>query len=55
MHFTRKTIAASVIVALAAITTTWSVMLSQPSIAKNTEVGIGGGGAELPTRMTALW
>jgi hypothetical protein len=56
MHFIRKIIiTASVIVVLAAITTTWSVsMLSQPSIAKKAEIGIGGGG-ELPTRMTPLW
>jgi hypothetical protein len=56
VHFMRKIIAASVIVVLAAITTTWSVsMLSQPSIAKKAEIGIGGGGAQLPTRMTPLW
>jgi hypothetical protein len=56
MHITRKIIAASVIAVLAAVTTTWSVsMLSQPSIAKKAEIGIGGGGAELPTRMTPLW
>ena len=55
MHFMRKIIAASAIVVFAAIATTWSVsVLSQPSIAKKGEIGIGEGGG-LPTRITPLW
>ena len=50
MQYVRMIVTAAVIGVLAAVS-----MSSQPSIAKKVEIGIGGGGGELPVRLTPFW
>src|SRR4030088_2864819 len=50
MPFMRKIVTALAIGVLAAVS-----MSSLPSIADKAEISAGGGGGELPTRMTPLW